>query len=387
MLFRFKKVTATGELIAGEKEFFSLQEAQMKLIESGELLLELKAVSTRNHYHFTIQDRLEFTYQLHQLVSAGLPIYESLLSMQEKRLKYNFILEQLASSIREGKSFSMGLAQFPQSFDPLYISIIKASEASGEIKEGFFALKTLLEKQTKLIKILKNAFVYPSILLVFAFLIVNALIFLIIPSLKELFEGREVNTLTQTVLGISQFCNENLLGLGFVFVLAIGSVIYCYKKNLLKAFLFKATKHIPFCRKLTMSLKFENFFSCLGMLLSRGITLKEALVLSKNVLMHSELEASVDRIIQEILMGKKLSESMTEPFPQVAKRLILLSESTGRMHESCLMLALIFQEDVEKKLQQLTSFLQPILLSLIGMIIGVVILSILIPLTDVGSFI
>jgi type II secretory pathway component PulF len=324
---------------------------------------------------------------MHQLVGAGLPIYESLISLKEKKLKYEYLLTQISEKIKEGQSFSSSLKDYPDSFGSLYIAIIQASEASGEIKEGFLALKVLLTKQIKLIKVLKSAFIYPTILLIFSFVIVNALIFFIIPTLKELFIGKEVNQLTAFILGISDFCTQHITELSLSSFFIVCGLLYLGKKGILKRALIQLALKIPFIERLVNALKFENFFSCLSLLLSRGINLKEALELAYQVLNHPRIEERVRIIILEILKGKKFSEVIEAPFPPVVKRLISLSESTGKTYESCQMLAEIFEEDVQKRLEKLTAFLQPLLLALIGFVIGVVILSILMPLTDVGGFI
>jgi general secretion pathway protein F/type IV pilus assembly protein PilC len=387
MLFAYTKLTKDGKALKGRGEFSSEAEAQARVLEEGEFLIDLKSLNSKKFKSLTLSERFDFTYQMHQLVGAGLPIYESLISLKEKKLKYEYLLTQISEKIKEGQSFSSSLKDYPDSFGSLYIAIIQASEASGEIKEGFLALKVLLTKQIKLIKVLKSAFIYPTILLIFSFVIVNALIFFIIPTLKELFIGKEVNQLTAFILGISDFCTQHITELSLSSFFIVCGLLYLGKKGILKRALIQLALKIPFIERLVNALKFENFFSCLSLLLSRGINLKEALELAYQVLNHPQIEERVRIIILEILKGKKFSEVIEAPFPPVVKRLISLSESTGKTYESCQMLAEIFEEDVQKRLEKLTAFLQPLLLALIGFVIGVVILSILMPLTDVGGFI
>jgi general secretion pathway protein F len=387
MIVKYKKLLSNGQEVYGQADYFSLDEAQKALAAEGEVLLELKVASRRKSKKLNLQERLDFTYQMYQLVSAGLPIYESLLSLKEKQAKLSDVIEGLINKIKQGKSFSCALSDFPESFDPLYIAIVTASEASGEMKNGLFELKTLLEKQVKLKKILKGALTYPIILLFFSFAIVNGLIFFIIPSLSELFEGRQVNGLTSLILGISRFCLSHIFELVLsACLLGLGIYFAALKGILGRGFRFILLK-MPFAKDLIMDLKFENFFACMSLLLNRGINLKESLILSRQVLNHNELEKSVDEMMQAILKGQKFSDSIKPPFPHISKRLISLAEETGKLGSSCEMLSSIFHEGVEKKLIQLTTFLQPILLAFIGFIIGIVILSIMMPLTDVGGFI
>jgi general secretion pathway protein F len=382
----YKKLLANGKLQKGISEFTSLQEAKMKLLETGDLILELKEINSKKTSPFSLEMKYEFTYQMYQLVSAGLPLYESLLSLKEKKVSYGNILDKLANSVKEGSSFSEAITFLKNTFDPLYVAIMKASEASGEIKEGFLSLKVLQERQIKIIKVLKSAFIYPSILLIFALIIVHGLVFFIIPSLSELFEGRTLEGLTRIILSVSRFAQDHVLMIAVSYMVLFVSMLFGVKSGVLKKMIMAFLKRIPFCYNLFLSLKFENFFTCLSQLLYRGINLKEALELSKNVLRQKDLEDVIETIKKDILKGKKFSESINEPFPQVAKRLISLSEETGKLAESCQMLSQIFSEDVEKRLHKLTTFLQPALLAIIGLIVGVVVLSILMPLTDVGGF-
>jgi general secretion pathway protein F len=387
MLFKYKKLTKQGAVVSGVADYSSLKEAQYHLIQGGELLLELKTLKSKKETKLNSEELFEFTYQMHQLLAAGLPIYESLLSLKEKRVKYSDLLEKMAEKIKEGFSLSKVMADYPECFDVLYLAIIQASEVTGEIKEGFAALKSLLEKRAKILKILKNALIYPAILTVFAFLIVNGLIFFIIPSLKDLFEGRELSSLTQTILTVSNICNENIFLLLIFLILGTAATAYLAINGLLKKATLSILELVPFCRELTLALKLENFFSCLSLLLKRAINLKESLTLARNVLEHELLASKIDKAIEHVLKGNKFSTGLGPPFPYVAIRLISLAEETGKLQEACERLSQIFQEDVEKKLSQLTAFLQPALLALIGLIVGLVVLSILLPLTDVGGFI
>lgn len=333
----------------------------------------------------SLEDKKELTYQLYQLVAAGLPIYESLISLREKKLRYDSLISQIAEDIKKGHSISQSFQSNYPEFGSVYFAVLQAAENSGELKEGFYALKELLQRQYKLTKTLKQSLSYPVILLVFAFLIVHVMILFVIPSLSELFEGREVNLLTEFVLNISAFCTKNLLGLSVIYMVIALSGFYLKQKNKLGYVLMKFLQKFQSIEQLFTHYKFENFFYCLSMLLNRGITLKKALELAESILRFTKYEKDLQLAMQNLLNGKKFSESLPNSFPFIIKRFISLSESTGNLGESCLMLSEIFENDLEKKLQKLTTLLQPILLALIGLIIGFVILAILLPLTDAGN--
>lgn len=386
-IFSYVALDSTNKKIKGKIEAGFPEEVSKKLMENGFFLLSIKHEKTIHKVQFPLAKRLEFTSYMHQLLKAGLPVYESLISLREKKVSYQSIIDELIHRISMGESLSACLKIQSEYFPKLYQAVIAAAEASGELEEGFCSLKDLQKKQLTLFLTFKSALIYPLILLIFACLVVILLLFFIIPSLRDLFESKNIEGLTKYVLMLSDFCCSHTswlaLSVGCLFL----GILYAFKNPKLKGKIFDFFAKIPFISSLILNFKLENFFSCLALLLSRSVNLKESLILSKNVLNQPRLETCVDKMIEALVLGKKLSEGIIEPMPPVVKRLIGISEMTGNLYHSVDQLANLFREEAEKKLQKLTTFLQPLLLALIGLIIGFVVLSILIPLTDTQSFI
>lgn len=385
--FSYIALDSSNKKIKGKMDVSSHEEASKKLIENGFFILSIKLEKSNNKTPFPLTKRLEFTTYMHQLLKAGLPVYESLISLKEKKVSYAFIIDELINKISIGESLSSCLKNQSHYFPKLYQAVIAAAEASGELEQGFASLKELQQKQLKLFLTFKNALIYPLILLGFAFLVVILLLFFIIPSLRDLFESKKIEGLTKYVLALSDFCCSNTNVLLISISSLILGLLLGFKNPKIKSRIFEFFAKIPFISSLMLSFKLENFFSCLALLLSRSVNLKESLNLSKNVLNHPRLENGVDKMIEALVLGKKLSEGVIEPMPPVVKRLFGISEMTGNLYHSVEQLSNLFREEAEKKLQKLTTFLQPLLLALIGLIIGFVVLSILIPLTDTQSFI
>ncbi len=131
-----------------------------------------------------------------------------------------------------------------------------------------------------------------------------------------------------------------------------------------------------------------RFSRTLSLLLSSGVGMIDALLLSKNVTRHPFIEAAIDQGIQKVLEGEKLStQFISDTLPPLVPRMMAIAEETGKMPGMLYSLAEIYEEELERHLGQITSLLQPLLLLLLGLIIGVVVLAILLPLTDVSSFI
>jgi general secretion pathway protein F/type IV pilus assembly protein PilC len=164
--------------------------------------------------------------------------------------------------------------------------------------------------------------------------------------------------------------------------------VYFWRKGEAKHYFYRLCIKLPLVKTLLLQSALVRLCRGLAMLLTAGVPLLEALNLVKTVIKNPLLEKSVADAEKKIVRGVRLSQSFkeTEHIPSLVIRLVALSEETGKMQEAFVSLSDIYEEEVEKHLTQLTTFLQPILLITMGMIVGLVVLSILLPLTDVSSF-
>ena len=141
---------------------------------------------------------LNLTRDIHVLLRAGLPLYDSLLTLQEKyhRTKAHSLLLNLCDQVKEGKHLSEALGQYPRIFDAVYISMVKAGEESGTLTDSFEELSKLISRSQGMKKKVMTAMIYPIFLGSFCLAVISALLFFLIPSMKELFEGRTLHPLT-----------------------------------------------------------------------------------------------------------------------------------------------------------------------------------------------
>jgi general secretion pathway protein F/type IV pilus assembly protein PilC len=206
--------------------------------------------------------------------------------------------------------------------------------------------------------------------------------------MKELFEDRALHPITALVLGVSQFVNAHAIFLALSASTLLAGAIVSLRTKKSKLFLYAWSLKLPFVKTLLLDSALVRFCRSLSMLLSGGVPLLEALELSRGVVKNPLLEASILSAEKRIGQGERLSGAFRgEPLiPPLVIRMLSLSEETGRMEDAFFSLAGIYDEEMEKHLSQLTTFLQPALLIALGVIVGLVVLSILLPLTDVSSF-
>ncbi len=391
-LFQYEALNAEGRKQTGVLEADSLQTAKERLRSSDTLVTKI-ALAQQKKQQIVLGRvfRLSFTRELAQLLKAGLPLYESLKTIEEKyrKDKAHPVLLDLIDRLKQGQAFSSVLKAYSESFDEIYQAMVQAAEQTGSLPEVFSQLTYLLERKDRLRKQILSATTYPAFLGVFSLLVFVGLLFWVVPSMEDLFDGKQVHPLTQLVLQLSSFARHNVsfivAGLGSVGVLLWGLL----RKKVCRVRIHSALLRAPLLKTIFLQSALARFARAGSLLLVSGIPLIETLRLTRAALHHPILEAASLTVEEKVLEGGSLYREMhlTGVFPLLVIRLLSIAEETGKMDKAFEHLADIYEEELEKSLSQLTTILQPALLLFLGVVVGIVVLSILLPLTDVGSFI
>lgn len=391
-IFSYKALKQNGKTVRGLVDADCLSVAKDLLRKQNIYVVSMD--EDRKHkktYLLTEEEVLEFTRELSQLLNGKLPLYESLLTIEEKRrgTQKHFLFADLCDLLRNGTSLSESLKKYRSSFNEVYRSVVIASEKSGSLDLGFRELTELLNRQKKLKKQLISALAYPAFLGCFCLVIVMVLFFYIIPSMKELFEGRRLHILTQTVISISDFllahglklfCLISFGSIAFFLLQKISAVRRCRDRWILK---------IPFFGVILLESAFVRFFRTMQMLLRGGVPLMDALGFAKQGVKKSLIIKCVESAEQGLAYGEKMSHTLSKHsvIPPLVIRMLTIGEQSGQIDKMMESLAIIYEEELDKHLGVLATFLQPIVLLVLGLVVGVVVLSILLPLTDVSSFV
>jgi len=334
---------------------------------------------------------LNLTRDLHVLLRAGLPLYDSLLTLKEKyhRSKAHSLLLNLCDQVKRGLHLSEALSEYSRIFDAVYLSMVKAGEESGTLIKSFEELSKLISRRQGIKKKVTTAMIYPIFLGGFCLIVIGALLFFLIPSMKELFEGRELHPLTTTVLALSSNLNEHAFLILSTLVILILLFIFLMKQRGAKRFKQKLILRLPVFERLTKEAVLTRFCLVLSVLLRGGVSLLDSLKLSKLVMQHSLFEEVISRVEVNVAEGKKLSEELEKSslIPHLVIRMVALAEESGNMAKMMKHVSEIYEEDLERSLTRLTAFLQPAVLLFLGVVVAIILLSVLLPLTDVSSMI
>jgi len=387
VLYKYQALSELGKKISGMIDAENIDQATEKLNRQKILILELKQQQRKG----TIpkQSVNLFTQELCRLLKAGLALYECLQIMEEKYrgTKTHPLLLNLLERIRKGEKLSKAISYEPI-FSPLYRSMVANAENSGNLIDSLEELSTLLSRQDKLKKEITQALVYPGILLGFCFFVLASLLYYVIPSLSELFQGNNLHPMTKIVLAASNFAIMYQLQIFLGIVSFISCGILCFVHSKTKKIILQILLGLPFIKTLFFHMSLIRFSRALSSLMRGGVAFTKAISLSKEVLSHPKLQKKIEEIEKGLMEGKKFSRLLKESssFPPLFVRLVSIAEESGKMDMMLTQIAHIYEEEVEKTLASFTTVLQPLLLVLLGGIVGFVLLSVLLPLTDMNSF-
>ncbi len=390
-LYQYQYVDAQRRKRSGVIEAQGDREAKEKLREQGLLVLQLKVKERVSRRQNLRGDQLiAFTIQLSQLINAGVPLYESLLAIEEQARgePSHRIILSLCEQIRTGTSLSQAMHTYPDSFDRLYCGMVAAGEAVGVLGAVLEKLHLFLSRQMKLKKQIITAMIYPAILGGFSVLIIGVLLGFVIPALEGMFVDRQLNSFTKAVLSISHFF-RGYWWLYFPMLVGGGSwLIWQIRSPKGRLWLEKNSVRVPLLKTLVIQTAIARFCRTMGTLLQGGLSMMEALRISRGVMRNIVLEKEIQAAEAKIIEGHSLSHELGRSayMPRIVSRMLAVGEESGTTVAMLNRIADMYEQEIEKTLDRIMALSQPVILIVMGMMIGTVLLAILLPLTDVSSF-
>lgn len=336
---------------------------------------------------------IEFTRNLAVMLKAKLPLIKALDTSIEqtthKRLKE--IVTDIRKDVRKGKSLSKALGAFPSIFDPISIQLTEVGEVSGVLDEVLLRLSLYKEKAYKLKQKVKMALVYPAIIITVAITAVSFLLIFVVPTFVDMYQdfNAELPGPTMVILTVSQFLTSNiLLILGLLAGLFLG-VRFLSQTDKGRAFIDTSKLRIPYFGDMYSKGLVSQFTSTLSTLLNSGVTLAESLDVLKNSSSNSVLQTEIKLMISSIKKGKSLNKSLAKSkvFPIMVIQMISVGEETASLDDMLGQVAKLYEDEVDIMVEGLTSVIEPILIVFIGLILGVIIVALYLPIFEMVNVI
>ena len=401
MEFQCRLAVSTGEIVEGVYSAESEAQLRNRFDESGFYVLSLRKkgvfgslkISGPKAKRLNFREFLVFNQELATLLSAGMPLVQSL-DIVRTRIEnplLKSVLDATYERVRSGTALSEAFAAHGTLIPGVYIASLTAGERSGSLEEvirRYVAYSRLIDSVRRKTV---SALIYPSILLGLSCVVVGIIVLRVVPEFSGFYQGMgaELPMATRVILAISDFLRQNLFLLGSALAVTTLSVVVWLKQKGRRGTLDRYLLDIPGIGSIAQKFGTAQLARTLSTLLRGGIPLASALDVAANSMGNRYFSQQLEGVTREVLEGKSLSASMAEReiFPAVAIKMIEVGESTGALREMLASTAEFFEEEIETSLSRFVTVVEPVLLVIMGLIIAILLLSLYMPLVQLGGVI
>ncbi|MBI1953027.1 MAG: type II secretion system F family protein [Candidatus Omnitrophica bacterium] len=376
-----------GRTVTGTLEVATQQVVLEALHRKGLIVISVKSQrgSGAKGGRVGMEDLAIFSRQMATLVDAGIPLVGGLEAvadqLENKRLRE--VVARVKEAVEGGTNFTAAIAKQKTIFSPLFVSMVKAGEASGHLAEVLDRLATYLEKSAALQRKVKSACVYPAIVISMAMIITAVLILKVIPAFKEIFVqlGADLPLPTKILIAVSGFAQK-----GFFPGLVFGTGAFFWARRALETprgrLWFDGTMlKLMIVGNIVRKVAIAKFARTLATLVKSGVQILGAL----DIVAESAGNSVVAKAILEVRNSIREGENIAGPlaasgvFPPMVVRMIGVGEQTGRLDEMLVKVADFYDDQVDAAVSGLTSALEPIIIAVLGVVVGSIVLSIFLP--------
>lgn len=413
-VFEYKALTATGKVETGIVDADSAKAARAKLRKAGVFPTDLteetsarggkaggavkgkgKALEVDVKKLFggrvSTQDLAIMTRQLATLLGAGISMIEALtaLSEQVENETLKLAISTIKEKVNEGSGLAQAMRAYPKIFNDLYCNMIAAGEASGALDIVLRRLSDFLEAQVQLNNKLLAAMVYPIIMLVVGLGVVGFLMGFVVPKITKIFTDMKVALplITTILIAISNF----IASWWWAMLLVIGGSVYFWarwkKTEAGKAKWDAFALKIPVFGKLLRLVAVARFARTLSTLLASGVSLIQALIIVRAIVANTVIQAAIEDTRISVQEGESIAEPLkrSKQFPPIMTHMIAIGEKTGELESMLEKVADAYEAEVRTRIDLMTALLEPMMIVVMGVIVGFIALSILLPMLRMNT--
>ncbi|WP_269542271.1 type II secretion system F family protein [Cerasicoccus fimbriatus] len=376
--------SAASATPAGGKKKPSFAESQR--------LAKQKAYEKQAHRKKIKLDELAvFTQQISSMLEAGLPLVSALEALQDQTENpvFKIIIRDVRNDIAGGTSFSDAVRKFPKAFPNLFVSMVEAGEASGALADIMSKVALYFEDSLALIKKVKSAMTYPIAVIGLAVILVNVLLIFVIPVFAEMFAdfGAELPKPTQMLIDISDFLKYNIHWLilgGVALWWSLKKIVATPRGRRAKDVFFSK---LPIIGNLSQKVNISRFCRTYAILLRSGVPILRTLEICSSASNNTFIEEACVNFSRHISQGGQLSEVIAETpyFPSMVKHMAKAGEQTGNVDGMMNKIADFYDVEVNNIVESLTSLMEPILICVLGVVIGGIVMAMFLPIFQLSS--
>lgn len=389
--FFYKAKDLKGEIKNGEIESSDTRSAVAILRRKGLIVISVSENKKTGTLFFlkwlnrvSFGDLVNMTRQLATMVGAGLILSDALdiLSEQETNKTLKQALVEISNDVKSGITLSQALVKHPDIFPLLYVNLVKSGEASGKLDDVLLRMADSLEKEREFKSRVKGAMIYPVLVITMMFAVIIIMMIFVIPKLTALYSQSsiELPLPTQILIGISDalvnywwLLLAGIIGLmiGFRRWISTANGAQIYDKLILK---------MPIIGKLIINITMTDFTRTLGLLIGAGIPLLESIEIVGDITSNTQYKNALNEAYSGVSRGLPFSTLLASTiFPRIVPQMVKVGEETGKVDEIFIKLAGFFESESDHMVKNLTTAIEPLVLIILGIGVGFLVISIILP--------
>ena len=382
-----KGVISADNLENAKRELRNRKLAPLKVSENNKYnlfnLLVQKKISLKN--------LVLFTRQLSALIGGGLPLDKSLklIGNQSKNGHLKNQVLTLSSRIEEGFSFTEALKEFPQSFDNLYISLISAGEAAGDMSGILEKTASYLERRSKIQQDIIGALIYPLVLIILALVIVGLLLVFVVPNVVNQFDtlNQQLPLLTRVLISISDFLSGPAIWISLAILILLLGISRLIGRNKIRFLFEKHILKIPLINSFLINANLARFTSSLSILRNSNVPIIEGLNISTSTISNSFLKSKMNEALSKVSEGDSLAKSLNkvQEIPLLVIQMIDSGERSGELDSMLTKAAEYLDQDFQQSTKIAMNLLEPMVVVLMGSIVASIVVAVLLPLIQMNN--
>jgi general secretion pathway protein F len=400
-VFEYKALDKNGRKTKGIIDASSVEEARDKLREQSLFPVDVAttAQTTSGRFSLSLRGRISnedvalFTHQLASLLKGGLPLLSSLNAIAEQTgsspLRKTVL--ELAESVKEGKSFGEALSSFSRVFSPIYTNMVKTGEEAGSLSDILFRISALIRESISLRNKIRSALIYPTVVGIVSLGVLAFLMTVVVPTLSGLFEqmNQSLPPITLGLIAVSTFFKNYwlilLLGIGII----IGTFIWFLHIKKIRVKIDRLKLRLPLIGEILSKSLVANFARTLSTLRKGGVTIIVSLELAKDAIRNEIISMAITKAKEDISKGDSMGHALRKSgvFPPLLLHMVEVGEKSGNLEQMLDDISTSYEEEVTMALNRFTTLFEPIVIITMGLIVGIIAVSILLPVFEMNQLI
>lgn len=399
MRFSYTAQTKEGKTIQGSAEAANQEALVAILARQGARPLVIKsegdkARKSKRGKKVKSKDLVVFTRQLSTMVSAGVPLTRSMATLQSQTENKYFrqVLADVMKEVESGQPLGDTFGKYPNVFSDVYVNMVKAGEAGGILDEILKRLAAQVEQDASMRKKIKSAMTYPTVVLAITVIAFFGIMMVVVPKLGKIIidlggPDAKLPIYTQVLLDGSKIVQSNIIVIGVVSFVSIYAFRRFIKTPKGKLWWHTTLLKIPVVGTLITKIAVARFARTFASLMSAGVAVLDALEVTGGAIGNKVIEGELQEAAKSVRNGKQLSEPLSHSkyFPPIVAQMLAIGEETGQIDTILIKVADFYEEEVETTIDALSSIIEPLMIVVLGAMVGLIAASVMGPISSLSK--